>query len=120
MRTILEISQVEVVDDATFEATSTADRLQMVAQILSGVDSEETTADVDPIADRSELIAVAPLGGTPPAEAMEELRELGIHKVAVVPARDLVVIRDSEPQVKAALERLAGARPPAPPAGADE
>ena len=115
LRTIFDVKQLEAIDDATVTATAPADRLLVAAQILSLVDGPEPVTQADTVADGSELvIAVAPLGGTSPGDAMRAMRELGVRKTVVVSVRDLVVIRDSEAQVKAELERLEDLRQPPP------
>lgn len=107
LRAILDMSQLEFVDDDTITATATPDRLQMSAQLLALVDVPGTVDQVHTLADGDELtIAVVPLRGASSRDALAALRELRIRRIAIASVQDIVVVSDSEPQVKTALERL--------------
>ncbi|MBZ0090391.1 MAG: hypothetical protein K8H90_08450 [Thermoanaerobaculia bacterium] len=79
----------------------------MSAQLLALVDVPGTVDQVHTLADGDELtIAVVPLRGASSRDALAGLRELRIRRIAIASVQDIVVVSDSEPQVKAALERL--------------
>lgn len=106
LSTIAGIRQLNVQHDHNLQATGGPAALRIATELLSALDAPEIAPSQSFTTGDDTVIAVIPLSGISPSDAMLALRELKLQRVAALDRRSVVVVRDTPEQVTRALATL--------------